>query len=124
MVKPHRRQLSQDDIDKMTGVSDSVSGGVRVKIIIKPQPPARTPSPVLDLHGMTEDDAWNAIVKLWDELQNNEKIKMRTITIITGASGILKQKFPVWMTESAISDRIQSHRAINNGSWSVVVRKI
>jgi len=78
----------------------------------------------LDLHGMTEDMAWNAIVGLLNKLQKNEKIKMRTITIITGASGILKQKFPIWMTESAISDRIQSCRPINNGSFGVVVKKL
>ena len=46
----------------------------------------------LDLHQLTEEQAWNAIMDL-------AKSGVRNATIITGASGILKIKFQLRTTQ-------------------------
>ena len=82
----------------------------------------------LDLHGKTEEQAWELINAALDEVAafaaaNGNKIGLRRLTIITGASGILKQKLPQWATESILSPKIVSCRLVNNGCYEVVVRK-
>jgi DNA-nicking Smr family endonuclease len=67
---------------------------------------------VLDLHQYTEEQAWQAIMDL-------AVSETRTANIITGASGILRQKFPQWATESVLSPYIMEFRPINNGSFAV-----
>ena len=47
------------------------------------------------------------------------KSGVRTANIITGASGILRQKFPQWATESLLSPYIIEFKPINNGSFAV-----
>lgn len=70
----------------------------------------------LDLHRMTEEQAWDAIMDV-------AKSGTRTAHIITGASGILRQKFPQWATDSLLSPYILSFTPINNGSFSVKFKK-
>ncbi len=70
----------------------------------------------LDLHQLTEEQAWNAIMNL-------AKSGVRNATIITGASGILKIKFQQWATDSLLSPYIISWSAINNGSFAVTFKK-
>ena len=47
----------------------------------------------------------------------------RRATIITGASGILHQKFPQWANESILSPYIISYVPINNGSFDVKFKR-
>lgn len=68
---------------------------------------------VLDLHQLTQDQAWEKILTL-------AKSGVRRAVIITGASGILKIKFQEWAQESMLSDYIASFSPINNGSFDVV----
>ena len=70
----------------------------------------------LDLHQLTEEQAWNAIMDL-------AKSGVRNATIITGASGILKIKFQQWAKNSIISPYIISWAPINNGSFSVKFKR-
>lgn len=70
----------------------------------------------LDLHQLTEEQAWNAIMDL-------AKSGVRNATIITGASGILKIKFQQWAKNSIISPYIISWTPINNGSFAVKFKK-
>ena len=70
----------------------------------------------LDLHQLTEEQAWNAIMDL-------AKSGVRNATIITGASGILKIKFQQWANNSIISPYIISWAPINNGSFAVKFKK-
>ena len=70
----------------------------------------------LDLHQLTEEQAWNAIMDL-------AKSGVRNATIITGASGILKIKFEQWAKNSIISPYIISWAPINNGSFAVKFKK-
>ena len=70
----------------------------------------------LDLHQLTEEQAWNAIMDL-------AKSGVRNATIITGASGILKIKFQQWAKNSIISPYIISWTPINTGSFAVKFKK-
>lgn len=119
------KQLSQTDIDNMIGdefhpqynnVRQAVRRELKLSTLI-PQPEAPVPKhAVLDLHQMTEEMAWDAIMSL---VQSGA----RTATIITGASGILRIKFPQWARESLLSPYIVDFYPINNGSFAVKFKK-
>ena len=82
-----------------------------------PHTPAPTPMhATLDLHQLTIEQSWDAIMKLATS-------GVRTATIITGASGILKIKFQQWATDSLLSPHIVSFSPINNGSFSIKFRR-
>ena len=70
----------------------------------------------LDLHQLTEEQAWTAIMDLATS-------GTRSANIITGASGILKIKFQQWARDSILSPYIISFAPINNGSFSVKFKK-
>lgn len=70
----------------------------------------------LDLHQLTEEQAWTAIMEL-------AQSGVRNATIITGASGILKVKFKQWAKDSLLSPYIISWSPINNGSFAVRFKK-
>lgn len=70
----------------------------------------------LDLHQLTEEQAWTAIMEL-------AKSGTRTANIITGASGILKIKFQQWAHDSLLTPYIVSFSPINNGSFSVKFKR-
>lgn len=118
------KQLSDTDIAEM--ISDEFSPdllhdkttrrAIGIRNLI-PNKPATTPTHIiLDLHTLTEEQSWNAIV---DVLNSGA----RTATIITGASGILKQKFIQWTRDSVISPQIISSQPINNGSFYIKIRR-
>ncbi len=120
------KQLSDTDIQQMAAqeftpdfaaTNRSVRAHLRLGRLI---PPPQTPVPRrtrLDLHQRTEQQAWDAIMTL-------AKSGTRDAVIITGASGILRKKFPVWATESVLSPYIISWSPINNGSFAVKFKKI
>ena len=76
----------------------------------------------IDFHGKTEEEAWAALVALVENLAARQT-GSGAATVITGASGILKEKFQQWATESRISNRIVSVQPLNRGSFKIMVRR-
>lgn len=119
------KQLSDFDIAKMADTEfvpndDATRRRVRAELKLSAQisvsqlpPPAYV---TLDLHQKTEEQAWA-------EIMNLATSGVRRATIITGASGILHQKFPQWACESILSPYILSFSPINNGSFDVRFRR-
>ncbi|MBP3340851.1 MAG: Smr/MutS family protein [Alphaproteobacteria bacterium] len=119
------KQLTDQDIAKMVGIDftpndtdtrRAVRSELRLSRRIPTTPPPPSAHATLDLHQFTEEQAWTAILTL-------AKSGTRTATIITGASGILRQKFPQWATASILTPYIISYSPINNGSFSVKFKK-
>ncbi|MDE5615485.1 MAG: Smr/MutS family protein [Alphaproteobacteria bacterium] len=120
------KQLTDSDIEKMAAgdfapdlksVNRSVRAQLRVGRLIPPAAPSLPKCMRLDLHHYTEEQAWDAIMEL-------AKSGVRDAIIITGASGILHNRFPQWACESLLSPYIISWSPINNGSFSVKFAKI
>lgn len=119
------KQLNDNDIAAMIGdeiIHDDnhTRKQVRSELHLSTRIAHDTPSvpnhATLDLHQYTEEEAWSAIMTL-------AQSGVRTANIITGASGILRQKFPQWATNSILSPHIISFSPINNGSFSVKFKK-
>ena len=119
------KQLTDYDISAMIGeefapddndTRKSVRSELHLSRRIPNDSPAAPNHATLDLHQYTEEQAWDAIMTL-------AKSGTRTANIITGASGILRQKFPEWATNSILSPYIVSFAPINNGSFSVKFAK-
>lgn len=118
------KQLSDQDIEQMaTGVfrpdTRAVNRAVRAELKLSkliPAAPDIVPQHArLDLHRMTEEQAWCAIMDLL-------KSGARRATIITGASGILKPKFQQWARESVMTPYIREIKPINNGSFEISIK--
>jgi DNA-nicking Smr family endonuclease len=119
------KQLTDTDIAEMIGTDfipddtetkKSVRRDLRLSTRI-PKPETKTPEhTVIDFHNHTEEEAWNMLAQV-------AASGTRSATVITGASGILKQKFQQWATESIISPRIFSVVPLNNGSFNVKFHK-
>jgi DNA-nicking Smr family endonuclease len=118
------KHLTDTDIENMIGAefiasNDATRRSVRRELHLSTRIPIQPPTPkhaTLDLHQLTEEQAWHAIMELATS-------GSRTATIITGASGILKQKFPQWATNSILTPYIISFSPINNGSFSVKFKR-
>lgn len=119
------KQLTDDDIkqmltDDITTIDEkNVRRSVRTELRMSERIPRTTPTPshsVLDLHNLTQEQAWNAIMTL-------AQSGTRTATLITGASGILKIKFQQWATNSILTPYLVSFSPINNGSFFVKFKK-
>ena len=118
------KQLTDADIANMIGTEFSASDdttrrSVRRELHLSTRIPIQAPTPkhtTLDLHQLTEEQAWHAIMELATS-------GTRTATIITGASGILKIKFSQWATNSILAPYIISFSPINNGSFSVKFKR-
>ncbi len=116
--------MSDKDIEQMAAckfapdthaVNQSVRRNLRLRELI-PVARAVPRHIMIDLHQHTEEQAWNAIMRI-------AKSGTRTATVITGASGVLHQKFPQWATESILTPYIYSFAPINNGSFHVQFMK-
>lgn len=119
------KQLTDSDIEKMadgafTPDFKSVNKSVRAQLHLGTLiPPAPTPIPRcarLDLHTLTEQQAWDAIMAV---VQSGA----RRAVIITGASGILKIRFQQWVHESILSPYITSITPLNNGSFEIGIKR-
>ncbi len=119
------KRLTDTDIEKMAGceflpdfrtVNRAVRADLKLGALIPPPPVPMPKCPRLDLHQHTEQQAWDAILAL-------AQSGVRDAVIITGASGILHKKFPVWANESILTPYIISWAPINNGSFSVKFKK-
>ena len=119
------RILTDQDIADMIGTSftpDDNATRKRVRGELKlaqriPHPTQLPSHATLDLHMHTIEQAWGEIMEL-------AASGVRSATIITGASGILKIKFQEWVRESILSPHIISCHPLNNGSFAVKFRKI
>ena len=119
------KQLNDSDIANMIGedfcpCDNETQKQVRKSLHLStriPQPERPTPShTTIDFHNHTEQEAWEMLAQVATS-------GTRSATVITGASGILKQKFPQWMTESVLTPHILSFEPINNGSFAVKFHK-
>lgn len=115
------KQLSDDDILQMVGIEytpDDVATkrAVRAELHLSqriPKQPAPIPKHItLDLHNKTVEQAWSEILSV-------AASGAADANIITGASGVLHQLFPVWARESVLTPYIVDFRPINNGSFFV-----
>lgn len=119
------RRLSDQDIADMIGApfapdDDATRRRVRGELHLSrriPKPEQIPSHATLDLHMHTVEQAWGEIMELATS-------GVRSATIITGASGILKIKFQEWARESILAPHIISFQPLNNGSFSVRFRKI
>ena len=120
------KQLTDNDIYEMIGDefhADDISTRrtVRSELHLSRRIPHTPQTPplhaTLDLHQLTEEQAWTVIMEL-------AQSGTRTANIITGASGILKIKFQQWARDSLLSPYIISVRPINNGSFAVKFKKL
>lgn len=118
------KQLTDADIEQMIGGAEQIvvddvqtRKNVRRELQLSKRIPHQKPAlpnhATLDLHHFTEEQAWDAILQL-------AQSGIRTATIITGASGILKIKFQQWATDSVLSPYVREFKPINNGSFSVI----
>lgn len=120
------KQLTDTDIEQMIS-TDFVPNDTQTRHVVRselqlsrriPHTPNTPPAhATLDLHQLTEEQAWTAIMTL-------AQSGTRTANIITGASGILKIKFQKWAHDSILSPHIISFKPINNGSFAVKFRKL
>lgn len=118
------KQLNDSDIANMIWddfVPDDVATkkSVRSELHLSTRIPKTAPTPehiTIDFHQHTEEQAWQMLM---DVVESDA----RSATVITGASGILKNKFQQWANESIISPRIISVEPINNGSFFMKLRK-
>ena len=119
------KQLNDKDFADMIGdnfIPDDVATkqSVRKELHLSTRiPETNTSVPAhatIDFHNHTEEEAWQM-------LSDVAFSGVRSATVITGASGILKTKFQQWTSGSIISARIVSFTPINNGSFSVKFHK-
>lgn len=119
------KHLTDLDIEQMIGAEhtpDDVATrrAVRSELHLSTRIPHTRQTPplhaTLDLHQLTIEQAWDAIMDLATS-------GARTANIITGASGILKIKFQQWARDSLLSPHIVSYTPINNGSFAVKFKK-
>jgi len=116
------KQLTDKDICDMVNVDFVPSGdatSVRRELHLSkkiPQPHITPEHIVLDWHQHTEQQAWDMVMDV-------AKSGIRTATIITGASGILKTKLQQWVDDSLLSPYVISCVPLNNGSFEVRFKK-
>jgi DNA-nicking Smr family endonuclease len=119
------KQLSDSDIAKMIGEefmpdNETAKKSVRQSLHLSTRiPKQESPTPehtTIDFHNHTEEESW----KMLEQIATSD---IRSATVITGASGILKSKFQQWARDSILSPRILSFEPINNGSFFVKFHK-
>ena len=119
------KQLNDFDIANMVGddfIPDDIATkkSVRSELHLSTRIPKQDESlpahTTIDFHNHTEEEAW----KMLEQIATSG---VRSATVITGASGILKTKFQQWAMDSILSPYIISFKPINNGSFSVKFRK-
>ena len=120
------KQLNDSDIADMIG-DDFIPDDIATKKAVRSELRLSTRIPntdkiipahtIIDFHNHTEEEAWQMLEQI-------AATSIRSATVITGASGILKTKFQQWAKDSILSPYIISFEPINNGSFSVKFRKL
>lgn len=80
----------------------------------------------LDLHGHTQDEAFGALARFLETAQGTTQ---RTVIVITGKSGVLRQQVPRWLNASPNRARVLSFTAARpadggDGALYVLLRKV
>lgn len=71
-----------------------------------PKKKLKKTKPYLDLHGLTQDDAFYQLTEFLEDCYNKG---VKKCLVITGKSGILKENVPRWMNSNPVmSDYIVS----------------
>jgi DNA-nicking Smr family endonuclease len=55
------------------------------------------PEARIDLHGMTHDDAYRALIGFLTKAQGEDK---RVVLVVTGKGGVLREALPLWLGQS------------------------
>jgi len=117
------RKLTESEQKLWNAVCQSVinSPRVRVKTLVNDNIIRACPSKYLDLHGMTQDQAYHNISCF---IQQNYDANQREIVIITGkgsnGTGSLKRLVPYWLS-STLSDKVRSHRIDPKNTGQVLI---
>ena len=79
----------------------------------------------LDLHGHTQDAAYEALTRF---LESAQKRGLRRVLIITGRSGVLREVVPKWLTAPPNRARVESTGAARPadggaGALDVLIKK-
>ena len=79
----------------------------------------------LDLHGHTQDEAFTALARFLETAQGSTQ---RTVIVITGKSGVLRQQVPRWLNSTPNRARVLSFTAARpsdggDGALYVLLRK-
>jgi DNA-nicking Smr family endonuclease len=79
----------------------------------------------IDLHGMTQEEAYRALIRF---LMNAQADGKRLILVITGKGGILRAQFPLWLGQGELKGLIggisEAHvRHGGSGAFYVTLRK-
>ena len=78
--------------------------------------PSKLPQTVLDLHGLTVQEAFERSHKF---IRQARKTGLKTVTIITGrgttGKALIKNEFEGWLGNPQISPHIRTHRWQNRG---------
>lgn len=72
----------------------------------------------------TIDFHHHTIEESWDMFNKALELNIKTLVVITGASGVLHSEFIKWLDNPNISNRIISWKSINNGSYQLLLRDI
>ena len=120
MYYANMKQLTDNDIVQMIGAEytpddAATKRAVRAELKLSQRIFQDVPTPkhiVIDLHMKTIEQAW-------DEIMSGAQSGATSANIITGASGVLRQKFPQWAQDSVLAPYIVDFRPINNGSFFV-----
>jgi len=119
------RNLTDQDIADMIGADFSPDDSdIRRKVRTELRLSQRIPKSILVPEHATLDLHMHAVEQSWNEIMELALSGVKTATIITGASGILKIKFQDWVRESLLSPYIVSCTPLNNGSFAVKFRKL
>ncbi len=119
------KQLTDTDIANMVGdnfYADENSIKKQVRSELKLSRLAQSPTPDIpkririDFHNKTVEESWELLC-------NAVHSGARDITVITGASGVLKPEFQKWIKQSVISDLIIDCKQLNNGSFDIKIKK-
>jgi DNA-nicking Smr family endonuclease len=79
----------------------------------------------LDLHGHTQDQAFTALARF---LETSQAMATRTVLVITGKSGVLRQQVPRWLNGPPNRARVLSFTAARpndggDGALYILLRK-
>lgn len=87
-----------------------------------PYPPENLDDGVIDLHGLSVNDAFHRVMDYLSET------RMTHVLVITGRSGIIRHEFPMWMDTTGYFYKemngggafqvVNKKRAARNGHWT------
>lgn len=117
------RKLTESEQKLWDAVCKTIinSPRVRFRTLVSNNIASRAPSKYLDLHGMTQDQAYHNISCF---IQQNYDAGQKEIIIITGkgsnGTGSLKRLVPYWLS-STLKDKVRSHAVDSKNTGQIIV---